>query len=94
MAAAMKVFSSLGRMLSSKAPLIQVLCRIWKVMSNVPNVKDRGNSCVVMDKRLRMTRHVGDSVSMVTRDPTTRTVCEERRTEDVEAEKLGKFSLL
>lgn len=35
-------------------------------MSNVPNVKDRGNSCVVMDKRLLVTRHVGDAVSMVT----------------------------
>lgn len=58
-------------------------------MINVPNVKDRGNSCVVMDKRLLMTRHVGDCVSMVTQDPTTRTVCEENRTEDVEAANLG-----
>lgn len=61
-------------MYSSKAPLIQVLSTKCKVMSSVPNVKDRGNSCVVMDKRLLMTRHVGDSVSMVT----TRTVCEDR----------------
>lgn len=66
MMAAVKVFKSLGRILCSKAPLIEVLCRICKVMSNVPNVKDRGNSCVVMDKRLLMTRHVGDSVSMAT----------------------------
>lgn len=56
------------------------------MMSNVPNVKDRGNSCVVMDKRLFMTRHVGDCVTMVTQDSTKRTVCEGKRTEDVEAE--------
>lgn len=30
------------------------------------NMKDRGNSCVVMDKRLLMTRHVGDHVSIAT----------------------------
>lgn len=54
-------------------------------MSNVPNVKDRGNSCVVMDKRLRVTRHVGDAVSMVT---------EGERTEDVEAENLGDSHFL
>lgn len=89
MAAAVNTFSSLDRMLCSKAPLIQVLCRICKVMINIPNVKDRGNSCVVMDKRLLVTRHVGDSVSMVTQDSTTRTVCEEKRTEDVGAENLG-----
>lgn len=64
-------------MLCSKAPLIQALCRICKVMSNTANVKERGNSCVVMDKKLLMTRHVGDSVTMVTYDFTTRTICEE-----------------
>lgn len=60
-------------------------------MSNVPNVKDRGNSCVVMDKSILMMRHVSDSVSMATQDSTTRTVCERRRTEDAEAENLGHF---
>lgn len=63
-------------------------------MSNVPNVKGRGNSCVGMDERLLMTRHVGDLVSMVTEDPTARTVCEERRTEDVEAGNLGNSHIL
>lgn len=71
------------------SPLIEVLCRISKVMSNVPNVQDGGNSCVVMHKKRLMTKHVGDSVSMATRDSTTGTVCEEQRTEDVEAEHLG-----
>ncbi len=65
-AAVVKVFSRLGRMFCSEASLIQALCRIFTVMSIVPNVKDRGNSCVVMDKRLLVTRHVGDSVSMAT----------------------------
>lgn len=56
-------------------------------MSNVPNVKDRGNSCVVMDERLLVTRHVGDSVSMVTCIlPQEQFV---KRAEDVEAENLG-----
>lgn len=41
---------------------------VWSMQSNetLTSVKDRGNSCVVVDKRLFMTRHVGDSVSMVT----------------------------
>lgn len=61
----------------------QNLC---KAMSNVPNVKDRGNSCVVMDKRLLVTRHVGDAVSMVTEG-------EKGENRRCRGWKLGRFSL-
>lgn len=53
------------RMLRSAVSSSQILCRFSKVMSKLPNV-DRGNRSVVMDKKLLMMRHVGDSVSMAT----------------------------